>query len=71
MEWNTARLKFAVLTQSTSDPKPVTQTAPTIVSPFEGRSFVELCQLGLALTWPLAAVALLALGVLVAVLLTR
>ena len=71
MEWNTARLKFAVLAQSGGDSKPATPASPTIVSPFEGRSFVELCQLGLALTWPLAAVALLALGVLIVVLVTR
>jgi multidrug efflux pump subunit AcrA (membrane-fusion protein) len=71
MEWNTARLKFPVLAQSSGDPKPATPPAPTVVSPFEGRSFMELCQLGLALTWPLAAVALLALGVLIVVLVTR
>jgi hypothetical protein len=32
---------------------------------FAGRSLGELCKIGLALTWPLAAVALLALGLMV------
>jgi hypothetical protein len=70
MEWNTARLKFSVLAHSAGDSKAATQSAST-ASPFEGRSFVELCQLGLALTWPLAAVVLLALAALIIVLATR
>ena len=65
MEWNTARLRFPVLSGKT------TETASTDASPahaaslFEGRSLGELCKLGLALTWPLATVALLALGMMV------
>jgi hypothetical protein len=38
---------------------------------FATRSFFGLCKLGLALTWPLAVVALIALGVFVTVLLRR
>jgi len=40
--------------------------APSLLAP---KSFLELCKLGLAFTWPLVGVALLALGVLVAILL--
>jgi hypothetical protein len=35
------------------------------------KSFPQLCRLGLALTWPLATIALAALGVLIFVLLRR
>lgn len=70
MEWNGARLKFPVL----SAPPPETAVASADVSgpaPLAGMNFAELCRLGFALTWPLALVALLAFGGLVAVLLTR
>lgn len=65
MEWNTARLRFPILsgkiTETTSaEPRPATSA-----SLFEGRSLGQLCKIGLALTWPLAAVALLALGLMV------
>ncbi len=69
LEWNGARLKFPVLSEpatgAASDPK----TSPTAVSMMADKSFAQLCQLGLALTWPLATVALAALGVLIFVLL--
>lgn len=64
MEWNTARLRFPLLsgkvTETTS-----TEARPAAASLFEGRSLGELCKIGLALTWPLATVALLALGLMV------
>ena len=64
MEWNAARLKFPVLegeaSAATEGPR-----AAGAGSLFEGRSLRELCRLGLALTWPLAAVALLALALMV------
>ncbi len=71
MEWNTARLKFPVLTGE----KATTVAAPgeseaTEAFPMGNRSFGELCKLGLALTWPLVLVALAAVGVLVAILLS-
>ena len=63
MEWNSARVKLPVL----SGEKPGIQTGPqgsgdrSTVSGFaEGKGFFQLCKLGLALTWPLAVVALLA-----------
>jgi hypothetical protein len=46
---------------------PESKTPPP--SLFAQNSFGELCRLGLALSWPLAAVALLALAVLVLLLL--
>lgn len=68
MEWNGARLKFPILTgekAATSAPG-----APAATEPFATgqRSFGELCKLGLALTWPLAVVALAAAGGLIAIL---
>jgi hypothetical protein len=71
MEWNSARLKFRVLADDAGEAKPAASTKPAVVSPFEGKSFAELCKLGLALTWPLAAVVLLAAMVLLAVLARR
>jgi len=69
LEWNGARLKFPVLsgpaTTLASDVKP----GQAAVSTLDGKSFAQLCRLGLALTWPLATIALAALGVLLFVLL--
>lgn len=70
MEWNAARLKYDVL--SGELPKAAAEEnaeADASRSLLAGRGFGELCKLGLALTWPLALVALLALGGLLAVLL--
>lgn len=67
MEWNSAKLKFPVLTnqlKETAAPEP----SPAPASVLAEKSFGQLCKLGLALTWPLAVAALLALGVLVALL---
>jgi hypothetical protein len=69
MEWNAARLKFPVLAGPRAEGGPV---APEAAGPPPGllgqSSFGELCRVGLALSWPLAAVALLALAALVLVL---
>jgi hypothetical protein len=72
MEWNAARLKFPVLSGQIPEggAGPAEATGPR-ASLLATQSFGELCRLGLALTWPLAAVALLALGMLLAVLLRR
>jgi hypothetical protein len=70
MEWNGARLKFSVLSGQSPTPKSSAgdpaNAAPSLLAP---KSFLELCKLGLAFTWPLVGVALLGLGVLVAILL--
>jgi hypothetical protein len=70
MEWNAARLKFPVLSGQVPEGGAGPANAAGPRSSFLAtQSFGELCRLGLALTWPLAAVALLALAVLLAVLL--
>ena len=71
MEWNGARLKFPALSgqpQATKAAAPET-TASSARLVFDTYRFGELCRVGFALTWPLAAVALVALGVFLAVLL--
>jgi hypothetical protein len=71
MEWNAARLKFSVL-EGEGKKEPGTEETPAAaVSPFASMSFGELCRFGLAMTWPLVLIALLALGVLFAVLMRR
>ena len=65
MEWNAARLKFDVL--SGKSPGAQAGEAPKAGAPaplLSGFSLGELCRLGLALTWPIAAVLLLGLGML-------
>ena len=69
MEWNSARLKFPVLAGVDAPVAEARREGPS--GPLEGKSFGELCKLGLALTWPLAVVALLALSVFVALLFSR
>src|ERR1019366_5803216 len=69
MEWNSARLKLPVLAGEAAQ-KAEAETPPApAVSPFASMSFGELCRFGLAMTWPLLLVALVALGVFVAILL--
>jgi chromosome segregation ATPase len=70
MEWNAARLKFPVLSGQVLEgaASPAGASGPRS-SLLATQSFRELCRVGLALTWPLAAVALLALAMLLAVLL--
>lgn len=70
MEWNSARLKFPVLAGVMEGPT-TAPTPPATVPLFEGRSLAELGKLGLALTWPLAVVALLALLAVMFALLSR
>ena len=72
LEWNGARLKYPVLSGEAA----ATRNAPAGATPVSApllapKSFGELCKLGLAFTWPLALVALLGLGVMVAILLRQ
>ena len=70
MEWNTARLKFPVLTgEKPASNAPGEAAAPELL-PVRNRGFGELCKLGLALTWPLALVALALAGALIAILMS-
>jgi hypothetical protein len=68
MEWNSARLKFSVLSGELKEESPTEAVPAPAASPFASASFGELCRFGLAMTWPLVLVALGALAVLVAVL---
>ena len=69
MEWNAARLKFPILSGETPANPETEGAPPPAASPFASMNLSELCKIGFALTWPLALVALMALGVLLAVLL--
>ncbi|HYG36624.1 MAG TPA: hypothetical protein VEC99_17655 [Clostridia bacterium] len=72
MEWNSAQLKFPILSDTPQGTGPGSvngkNSAPSL---FDTYSFGDLCRLGFALTWPLAAVALAGLLILLAVLLRR
>jgi len=57
MEWNSARLKFPILSGESTQP----DAAPAPQDTFSQnllreRSYAELCKMGLALTWPVALV---------------
>ncbi|MEO8425929.1 MAG: hypothetical protein ABI651_02335 [Verrucomicrobiota bacterium] len=71
MEWNSARLKWTLLSGNSPGAKSNqgSDSGPLGSSLLTERSFGGLCKLGLALTWPLAVVALLALAVLGVILL--
>jgi predicted nuclease with TOPRIM domain len=69
MEWNTARLKFPILSNPPLDGSAgAADAAAPQTSLLAAHSFGELCRIGLALTWPLAAVALVALAALLVIL---
>jgi chromosome segregation ATPase len=72
MEWNSARLKFPVLSgQAPANAEQAAQPAVASPSLFATHTFGDLCRLGFALTWPVATVALGILGLLVALLMRR
>jgi hypothetical protein len=60
MEWNQARLKWTLLNGVASEPVSAPGAAPAVQRWWD-LPFRELCKLGLALTWPVAAVGLLSL----------
>jgi len=66
MEWNAARLKWSVLSPENLEQAAAKEAAKT-QAPLADRSFLQLCRIGFALTWPLA----LGVSVLIAVLLLR
>lgn len=68
MEWNAARLKWPLLSGPSAPEENTTSAEKTAVSSLESLGFLQLCKLGLAFTWPLALVALAALGVLIFIL---
>jgi hypothetical protein len=71
MEWNTARLKFPVLSGQKEAAGESEPAAAPAALPLAGHGFGELCKLGLAMTWPLVLVALGALGVLITILIRQ
>ena len=70
MEWNSARLKLPVLAGENKPAMPSEKSSgPVSAAPsLAEMNFGQLCKIGLAMTWPLLVVALLALGVFVAIL---
>jgi chromosome segregation ATPase len=57
MEWNSARLKFAVLNGETVQSEAAPATPESFAQHLlRERSYAELCKMGLALTWPIALV---------------
>lgn len=71
MEWNSARLKFPVLSGKLAETPDENEKARQPAGLLTEQNFAALCKLGLALTWPVAAVVLLGFGVLVVVTLAR
>ena len=72
MEWNSARLKFPTLSAPAQEDDGTVSGAKSATPTLGGRqSFGELCRLGLALTWPVAFVALLVGSALLMLLLRR
>ena len=71
MEWNAARLKTAALSPEALKKTESEDAPPAPALALTQLSFGDLCKLGLAFTWPLMVVALVALGIFVAVLLRR
>ena len=70
MEWNAARLKFPVLSTNPAPAEAAKSPIPSSLPlPMGPHGFGELCRIGFALTWPLAAVTLLGIGLLLLVLL--
>lgn len=70
MEWNSSRLKWPVL-DGALKVEPEKGQPSNFTAALEQKSFADLCKLGLALSWPVAAAALVGAGVITAVLLSR
>jgi hypothetical protein len=59
MEWNSARLKFALLNSDPAQIAPEPSTPESFAQNLlRERSYAELCKMGLALTWPIALIGL-------------
>lgn len=65
MEWNTARLKLPALSgEALQQAEAEASAAAGGHSPLDDIRFVDLCKIGLAVTWPVALILLLAVAVL-------
>lgn len=71
MEWNSARLKWPVLDGALKVEPEKTEASTGALGVLEGKSFLGLCKLGLALSWPVAVAALIGAAVVTTVLLSR
>ncbi len=73
MEWNSARLKISALAGESRTAATVAENknSAASASSLADLSFGQLCKIGLAFTWPLLLVALVALGVFIAILLRK
>jgi len=70
MEWNSARLKFTILSGPAPEQPAAAPAQTSPAAPILGTySFGELCRFGFALTWPIALVILLGMAGILAVLL--
>src|SRR5213596_3397356 len=65
MEWNAARLKWALLNGPQADQDAESPAGESASPSLDALGFFRLCKLGLAFTWPLALVTLASLGVLI------
>ncbi len=70
MEWNSAKLRFGILTGQVKESDPAA-APPAPALGLADLSLPQLCKLGLAFTWPLATVAALGLGALIFVLMRQ
>jgi len=71
MEWNAARLKWPLLNGPPPEEDEDSAAGKSAGPSLDSLGFLQLCKIGLAVTWPLAIVALAALGVLIFILLGR
>lgn len=70
MEWNSAQLKWPLLSPTASD-SPAASPGTALLPGAAPGSFLEWCKLGLALTWPIALVVLAAFIALIVLLINR
>jgi hypothetical protein len=71
MEWNSSRLKWPVLDGALKDPEAEAKEKSGITAYLDGKSFWEICQIGLVLTWPIALAALVGVTAISVILLLR
>ena len=71
MEWNSARMKFPVLSVPSKGPEVEPAVSESQAPVLGAQGFGELCRVGFALTWPLLLVGLSAIALLLVLLLRR
>ena len=72
LEWKSARLKFPVLSGELPQPASLAaQGRTTQANLLQPQSFLQLCRMGFAMTWPLALIGLAALSLLAVALFRR